>query len=95
MIRLVTSRRLRALSVQCEQAQARAREVQEKADRAYSGYIRKLYDLTARAEEAESDAAIIREEAEQLTAALDAAMAELEAARQQLASPAPAREVGA
>lgn len=86
MIRLVTSRRLRALNAQCEQAQARAREVQGRADRAHSGYIRTLYDLTARAEEAESDAAINRDDAFELKAAVDDAMAELDAARAELAA---------
>ncbi|WP_432014967.1 hypothetical protein [Streptomyces cucumeris] len=79
MIRFVTSRRLRALSAQCEQAQARARDVQERADQAYSGYIRSLYGVTARAEEAEGDAAILREQVAELSAAGDDAAAELTA----------------
>ncbi|WP_413115178.1 hypothetical protein ACK1X7_15140 [Streptomyces sp. CY1] len=85
MIRLVTSRRLRKLSTQCEQAQAHAREVQERADQAYSGYIRQLSEVTARAEEAESDAAIIREEAVRLEAAVNEAAAQLDQARAELA----------
>ncbi|MFI1334343.1 hypothetical protein ACH4U7_30395 [Streptomyces sp. NPDC020845] len=86
MIRIVTSARLRQLCAENLQAQERAREVQGKADQAYSGYIRKLHEVTARAEEAESDAAIIREEAVQLTAAVDDVAAELDAARAELAA---------
>ncbi|WP_421109720.1 hypothetical protein [Streptomyces sp. NEAU-S77] len=82
----MTSRRLRQLSTRCEQAQDRAREVQGQADQAYSGHIRALYDVTARAEEAEGDAAVIREEAVQLKADLDDAAAELDAARAELAA---------
>lgn len=81
MIRLVTRRRLRELTDHAHQARIRAREVQGQADEAYAAHLRALAVLTERAEAAESDAAILREEVWELRAALACARAELEASR--------------
>ncbi|MGW0945193.1 hypothetical protein ACWD4O_21945 [Streptomyces sp. NPDC002623] len=75
MIRIVTARRLRRLEAEAEQARTRAREVQGQADDAWGRHIREVRDLSARAESAESDAAIVREEVFRLEAALKCAAA--------------------
>ncbi|MER6334125.1 hypothetical protein ABT298_33425 [Streptomyces sp. NPDC001034] len=98
MIRIVTTGRLERLEQDADQARTRAREVQEQADAAWVRHVRELLDLTARAETAESDAAILREHVGESEAALEraeatttevgvllaGAMKELSVARQEL-----------
>ncbi|MGW3268873.1 hypothetical protein [Streptomyces sp. NPDC001056] len=98
MIRIVTTGRLQRLEQNAEQIRTRARELQEQSDAAWVRHVRELLDLTARAETAESDAAILRkhigeseaalERAEATTtevrALLSGAVKELSAARQEL-----------
>ncbi|GGP35069.1 hypothetical protein ACWDY7_01415 [Streptomyces calvus] len=78
MIRFITAARLRRLEQEAGQARARAREVQEEADAAWSRHVRELWDLTARAETAESDAAILWDHVLEAEAALKKAEARAE-----------------
>ncbi|WP_217552678.1 hypothetical protein [Streptomyces sp. GbtcB6] len=76
MIRIVTAARLRRMSESTEQASARVREIQGQADAANSRHVREAWNLLARAESAESDAAILREIILHLEDALEAARAD-------------------
>ncbi|MEV7500620.1 hypothetical protein [Streptomyces sp. NPDC093018] len=75
MIRIVTTGRLQRLEQDAEQARTRAREVQEQADTVSGRHLREVESLTTRAETAESDAAILREQIGELEAALERAEA--------------------
>ncbi|PIM70479.1 hypothetical protein CTU88_18025 [Streptomyces sp. JV178] len=77
MIRIVTADRLLRLTEESEQTRARARDVQGEAGAVWAGHVRELWELTSRAESAETDAAILREEILRLEAALTAATADL------------------
>ncbi len=57
MIRIVTRTHLARLTEQADAAHARAREVQGLADAAFGSHIREVFALTARAEDAEKEAA--------------------------------------
>ncbi|MGX1311749.1 hypothetical protein RKD24_001868 [Streptomyces calvus] len=84
MIRFITAARLRRLEQGAEQARARAREVQAAADAAWGSHVRELWDLTARAETAESDAAILRDHVFEVEAALKKAEARAEMLRERM-----------
>ncbi|WP_338682182.1 hypothetical protein QD712_06970 [Streptomyces acidiscabies] len=77
MIRVVTAARMRRLREDADQARARAREVRGQADTAWSEHVRQVRELTARAESAESDAAILRDLVDEFAAALKQARADL------------------
>ncbi|MER5716128.1 hypothetical protein [Streptomyces sp. NPDC002132] len=77
MIRIVTAGGLRRLREDAEQARARAREVQGQADAAFRGHVRTVWELTSRAEAAESDAGILREHVAEMEAALKRARADV------------------
>ncbi|GGU84416.1 hypothetical protein GCM10010260_16840 [Streptomyces filipinensis] len=61
------------MSAETEQARTRAREVHGQADAAWARHIRELWDLTTRAETAESDAGIQRDHVFELVADLERA----------------------
>ncbi|WP_031164873.1 hypothetical protein [Streptomyces durhamensis] len=73
MIRLVTARRLEGLEQDAEQARTRAREIQGQADAAWARRVRELVSLTVRAETAESDVGILRDQVFELVAGLEQA----------------------
>ncbi|MEU7424415.1 hypothetical protein [Streptomyces sp. NPDC040750] len=77
MIRLITAERLRRLCEDTEQVRTHAREVQGRADAAYSRYVRELYAVTGRAERAEATTT-------EVGAILAHAMEELSAAQREL-----------
>ncbi|MEV5437223.1 hypothetical protein AB0K80_14580 [Streptomyces sp. NPDC052682] len=82
MIRFVTAGRLRRLEQEAEQARACAREVQGQAGAAWGRHVREVWDLTARAETAESDAGILRDHVLEFEAALKKAEARAEMLRE-------------
>ncbi|MER5980142.1 hypothetical protein ABT142_27090 [Streptomyces sp. NPDC001857] len=77
MIRIVTASGLRRLREDAEQARARTRKVQGQADTAFSEHARQVWELTSRAESAESDAGILREQVAEMEAALKRARADV------------------
>ncbi|MFD5582227.1 hypothetical protein ACFWII_00255 [Streptomyces sp. NPDC127063] len=84
MIRIVTAGRVRRLEQDAEQARTRAREIQGQADAAWRRHVREVWELTARAESAESDAGILRKQTYRLEAASERVRlleGELEAAK--------------
>ncbi|WP_075737629.1 hypothetical protein [Streptomyces acidiscabies] len=87
MIRVVTAGRMRRLHEDADQARARAREVRGQADAVRGEHIRQVWELTARAESAESDAAILREHVDEFEAALKRARADLAEAVPSAGSP--------
>lgn len=98
MIRIVTAGRLRRLAQDTEQARTRAREVQGQADAAWGRHVREVWELTARAETAESDAAILRDHVAEFETALERAAVDASALRERVrlldAELAQARLVG-
>ncbi|WP_128381099.1 hypothetical protein [Streptomyces cavernae] len=84
MIRIVTSGRLARLHEDAEQARTRAREVQGQADAAWGRHVRETWELTARAETAESDAGILRDHVFELEAALKDARAAFAERREEI-----------
>ncbi|SFN21112.1 hypothetical protein SAMN04487980_1013236 [Streptomyces sp. cf124] len=77
MIRIVTTGRLRRLREDASRGRAHAREVRGQADAAFGEHVRQVWELTARAESAESDAGILREHVGEIEAALNRARADL------------------
>ncbi|MHC5904192.1 hypothetical protein ACVNF4_09850 [Streptomyces sp. S6] len=77
MIRVVTAARMRRLCEDAGRARALARVVRGHAEEAWCRHILRVWELTARAESAESDAAILREQVGEFEAALKRARAEL------------------
>ncbi|MFG2130668.1 hypothetical protein ACGFNV_23020 [Streptomyces sp. NPDC048751] len=77
MIRIVTAGRLRRLTEDAERARDRAREVQGQADAAWARHVREVWELTARAESEQTDAAILREDCFRLHDALTAMESDL------------------
>ncbi|MEV5248431.1 hypothetical protein [Streptomyces werraensis] len=82
MIRFVTAGRLRRLEEEAEQARTRMRAVQAQAAAAWCRHVREVWDLTVRAETAESDAAILRGHVEEYQERVRLLAAELAAAEE-------------
>ncbi|MGX1760040.1 hypothetical protein ACWIG5_24540 [Streptomyces lydicus] len=80
MIRIVTRARLSGLQQDVVQARARTREVQETADRAFSGHTRSAQRMTAQLKAAQREADRARTDALDLQRALDDVKAQLAAA---------------
>lgn len=68
MIRLITSGRLESLVKESHKARLRAAEVRAQADRSLVARLHEAWDLTARAEAAESEAAKLRRALEEMSA---------------------------
>ncbi|QFQ99750.1 hypothetical protein F9278_30390 [Streptomyces phaeolivaceus] len=90
MIRIATVGLLRRLRADADGARAHARETRGQADAAFGEYVRQVWELTARAESAESDASILREQVGEIEAALKQAHTDLAAAE---AAPLAGRSV--
>ncbi|MDK1474932.1 hypothetical protein QNO07_16130 [Streptomyces sp. 549] len=94
MIRFITDARLRELIQDTGQAHASAQEAQGHAAEVWRCHIQRVRHLTQRAESAEGDAAILREDVsflraalKEATAAVDGLEAEVSAARRAAAEP--------
>ncbi|MEU1377699.1 hypothetical protein ABZ442_29215 [Streptomyces triculaminicus] len=68
MIRLITPRRLESLLEETHEARLRAAEIRAQADRSLVSRIHEVWELTTRAEAAESEAAKLRSALEELSA---------------------------
>ncbi|WDT55773.1 hypothetical protein [Streptomyces sp. G7(2002)] len=80
----MTASRLRRLREEADTARARAREVQGQADAAYACHFREAFALTARAEQAEKEAATGVQDLQHLQIALEDTAGELTQARAKL-----------
>ncbi|GAB3959786.1 hypothetical protein [Streptomyces sparsus] len=94
MIRFVTDAHLRELEQGTEQARASAREAQGHAAEVWRCHVQRVRDLTERAEIAEGDAAVLREDVaflqaalKEATAAVDGLEAEVSTARRAAVEP--------